>query len=300
MSQNKSTTISITGAATIGPHLSPNHASRMIVARQSAKTLHASFSPMITISDSSGRRISRSSACCTERLICSRVCSIRASENSAVSDAASGRAQHDQDQHYQRQDRHHHFSLAARSQLIPSCDNRRAITIDAQSPAANDSADATHRHAQAPRQRCFAAAGPHAEKQFVVFATAQRVNEIVAHQRAIGRRDRNSRRVDFRADAASFQNVPEVLHEPVADVDRGRRWAQRRKPLPRIEPRGPDSEIAGPEIFSTQDLLTSACPLGCASRAPHRRACRSRRSRRRDALCLGASRRARSRRGSQS
>ena len=51
--------------------------------------LHASFSPMMTINDSSGRRIRRSSACCTERLICSRVCSNRAIENSAVSDAAS-------------------------------------------------------------------------------------------------------------------------------------------------------------------------------------------------------------------
>ncbi|MGD0119677.1 MAG: hypothetical protein ABSD30_16540 [Candidatus Binatus sp.] len=89
MSQNRSTTTSIAGAATIGPHLSPSHASRMIVARQSAKMLHASLSPMMTISDSSGRRIRRSSACCTARLIWSRVASSRAIENSAVSDAAS-------------------------------------------------------------------------------------------------------------------------------------------------------------------------------------------------------------------
>src|SRR5271156_5792367 len=63
------------------------------------------------------------------------------------------------------------------------------------------------------------------------------MHEVVAHQRAVRRRERDSRRVDLRADAAAFENVTEVLHESVAEVDRSRRGPDRREALPGIQPR---------------------------------------------------------------
>src|SRR5271156_4499347 len=75
------------------------------------------------------------------------------------------------------------------------------------------------------------------------------MHEVVAHQRAICRRKRDSRRVDLRADAAAFENMSEVLHESVADVDRGRRGPDRGEALAGIQPRMRTAKSID-EIFS--------------------------------------------------
>src|ERR1700751_2850033 len=87
--------------------------------------------------------------------------------------------------------------------------------------------------------------------------------EVVAHQRAIRRRDWYSRRVDFGADAASFEDVTQVLHESVADVDRGGHRPERREPVPRIQPRM-RANTSLDQIFSCRAILsriTSALQL---------------------------------------
>ena len=84
-------------------------------------------------------------------------------------------AQHDEDQDRKGEDGDHQFHLAARPQLIPSCDNRRAITNHVQPLAPNDRADSPHPDPQATRQFGFAVAGLHAEDQFVILAAGERM-----------------------------------------------------------------------------------------------------------------------------
>ncbi len=88
MSLTSSTSTNITGTE-IHPPGGPSQVSRKVVARHSAKTLTVSLNPMITISDSSGRRSNESTAFAAASPRLARVCCIRASANSAVSDAAS-------------------------------------------------------------------------------------------------------------------------------------------------------------------------------------------------------------------
>src|SRR5271155_2649456 len=63
------------------------------------------------------------------------------------------------------------------------------------------------------------------------------MHKVLAHQRAVRRRDRDSRRVDLRADATAFENVTEVLHQSVANVNRSRHGPDRGEALPGIQPR---------------------------------------------------------------
>src|SRR5258707_305624 len=63
------------------------------------------------------------------------------------------------------------------------------------------------------------------------------MHETAARQRTVRRRHRDSRRVDFGADATSLEDVPQILDESVADVDRSRRRPERRETLPGIQSR---------------------------------------------------------------
>src|SRR5260221_9050944 len=86
--------------------------------------------------------------------------------------------------------------------------------------APRDASDAPHRYTQPAREIGFAMPRAQTEKQFVIFTSAQRMTAIGAHHRDVRGRERDIRNVERRADLASFENVPEVLEETVADIDR--------------------------------------------------------------------------------
>ncbi len=79
--------------------------------------------------------------------------------------------------------------------------------------------------------------GTDAKEKFVIFATAKCVRQIVADNLAICGRSRDSRRLDFCANTASLQDMAEVLHQPVTEIDGGGRRTDAGEARASVEPR---------------------------------------------------------------
>ena len=118
--------------------------------------------------------------------------------------------------------------------------------------------------------------GADAEQKFVIFAAAERISQIIAEDSAIRGRNRDSRRIDFRADAASLEDVAEVLKQAVADVDRGGRGTEAGEALAREEARiGADETLdqkffCGAYLFVFARARMRALSLPASSRHPTR------------------------------
>src|SRR4029077_4550036 len=97
---------------------------------------------------------------------------MRASENSAVSDAARVALTSRSSAMASGSANIIGVSLAARAQLIPSGRFRLGAN-KFESPAANNFADSVDRDTDAPRQLSLAMPGAHAKQQFVIFAAAE-------------------------------------------------------------------------------------------------------------------------------
>src|SRR5271163_1263734 len=83
-------------------------------------------------------------------------------------------------------------------------------------------ADTAHAYTQAASKQGRRDGVAQTEQQFVVLAPAERERRIVADGRAEGRGERQCAGIDLGPGAAAFEDMTEVLPQPVAQVDSGR------------------------------------------------------------------------------